>query len=43
MTDAALPQRASQLDTAYAVIFAVSFCHFLNDILQSLLAALTLC
>ncbi|HEV7251819.1 MAG TPA: MFS transporter [Mesorhizobium sp.] len=40
MTDAALPQRAPQLDTAYAVIFAVSFCHFLNDILQSLLAAL---
>jgi MFS transporter, FSR family, fosmidomycin resistance protein len=40
MTDAALPRPAPQLDTAYAVIFAVSFCHFLNDILQSLLAAL---
>jgi FSR family fosmidomycin resistance protein-like MFS transporter len=27
-------------DTAFAVIFAISFCHLLNDMMQSLLAAI---
>jgi len=41
MTDAALPQqRTSAETTVFAIIFAVSFCHLLNDLMQSLLAAI---
>ncbi|PZO82173.1 MAG: MFS transporter [Mesorhizobium amorphae] len=41
MTQATLsPARPLLAGTTYAVIFAVSFSHFLNDIMQSLLAAL---
>ena len=41
MTDTALPaQRTSAETTVFAIIFAVSFCHFLNDMMQSLLAAI---
>jgi FSR family fosmidomycin resistance protein-like MFS transporter len=41
MTDTALPaQRSSAENTVFAIIFAVSFCHFLNDMMQSLLAAI---
>ncbi len=41
MTDTAMPaQRASAETTVFAIIFAVSFCHFLNDMMQSLLAAI---
>ncbi|TXR49661.1 MFS transporter [Phyllobacterium endophyticum] len=41
MTDTALPaQRSSAENTVFAIIFAVSFCHFLNDLMQSLLAAI---
>lgn len=32
--------RAQAQNTAFAIIFAVSFCHMLNDIMQSLLAAI---
>jgi FSR family fosmidomycin resistance protein-like MFS transporter len=41
MTDASATARRMQADTtAYAVILAVSFCHLLNDVMQSLLAAI---
>ena len=46
MTDAALTTAAAPAGrspaerTVYAVILAVSVCHFLNDVMQSLLAAL---
>ncbi|PSH64803.1 MFS transporter [Phyllobacterium brassicacearum] len=41
MTDTAMPaQRGSAESTVFAIIFAVSFCHFLNDMMQSLLAAI---
>ncbi|MHB2264107.1 MFS transporter [Aliihoeflea sp. PC F10.4] len=41
MTDtAAQPARLPAETTTFAVIFAVSFCHMLNDVMQSLLAAL---
>ncbi len=41
MTDTALPPRARAADgTVFAVLLAVSFCHMINDIMQSLLAAL---
>ncbi len=41
MTDAAATAGRSQAQTTvYAIIFAVSFCHMLNDIMQSLLAAI---
>ncbi len=36
----ALPARAPAETTTFAIIFAISFCHMLNDIMQSLLAAL---
>lgn len=37
-TAAAIPVHKD--NTVYAIILAVSFCHFLNDVMQSLLAAL---
>jgi len=41
VTDTALPSRpAAASGTVFIVIFAVSFCHMVNDTLQSLLAAL---
>ncbi|MEK1886993.1 MAG: MFS transporter [Phyllobacterium sp.] len=41
MTDTTMPaQRTSADTTVFAIIFAVSFCHFLNDTMQSLLAAI---
>jgi len=41
LTDTALPPRARAADgTVFAVLLAVSFCHMINDIMQSLLAAL---
>lgn len=41
MTDTtAAPAPVSAEKTAYAVLIAVSFCHLLNDVMQSLLAAL---
>ncbi len=40
MSNAVLSRQPAALGTAYAVIIAVSFCHFLNDTMQSLLAAL---
>ena len=42
MTDATAPSRpaAGAEGTVFAILVAVSFCHFLNDIMQSLLAAL---
>ncbi|WP_353645373.1 MFS transporter [Mesorhizobium sp. WSM2239] len=41
MTDASATASRIQVDTtAYAVILAVSFCHLLNDVMQSLLAAI---
>lgn len=41
MTDTtAASVRRHKDNTVYAVILAVSFCHFLNDLMQSLLAAL---
>ena len=41
MTDASATAGRIQADnTAYAVILAVSFCHLLNDVMQSLLAAI---
>ncbi|MEP4420745.1 MAG: MFS transporter, partial [Nitratireductor sp.] len=36
----ASPARLAPERTVYAVILAVSFCHLLNDVMQSLLAAL---
>jgi len=40
MTNASATAGRMQADTAYAVILAVSFCHLLNDVMQSLLAAI---
>lgn len=41
MTDTAMPaQRTTAETTVFAIIFAVSFCHLLNDMMQSLLAAI---
>ncbi len=41
LTDTALPaQRASATGTAFTVILAVSLCHGINDIMQSLLSAI---
>jgi FSR family fosmidomycin resistance protein-like MFS transporter len=41
LTDTALPPRTRAADgTVFAVLLAVSFCHMINDIMQSLLAAL---
>jgi FSR family fosmidomycin resistance protein-like MFS transporter len=42
MTDAASTagRGSAQTTTVYAIILAVSFCHLLNDIMQSLLAAI---
>ena len=40
MTDTAARAPAIAERTAFAVILAVSFCHFINDIMQSLLSAL---
>ncbi|MEI4483802.1 MULTISPECIES: MFS transporter [unclassified Phyllobacterium] len=41
MTDTAMPaQRSAAETTVFAIIFAVSFCHLLNDMMQSLLAAI---
>ncbi|HVY50372.1 MAG TPA: MFS transporter [Devosia sp.] len=39
MTIASQPARATQ-GTAFAIIFAVAFCHGINDIMQSLLTAI---
>ena len=39
MTDTAVRSPAAE-GTVFAVILAVSFCHFINDVVQSLLAAL---
>ncbi len=39
-TVSASPLRPSAETTTFAVIFAISFCHLLNDVMQSLLAAL---
>jgi len=35
-----MPQRTAASTTTYSIIFAVSICHMLNDVMQSLLAAL---
>ena len=41
MTDIAAPRAATATEgTAYSVIFAVAFCHMLNDMMQSLLPAI---
>jgi FSR family fosmidomycin resistance protein-like MFS transporter len=41
LTDTALPPRSRAADgTVFAVLLAVSFCHLINDVMQSLLAAL---
>ncbi|MGN8019735.1 MFS transporter [Phyllobacterium sp. 22229] len=41
MTDTSLPaQRSSAEMTAFGIIFAVSFCHLLNDMMQSMLSAI---
>ena len=41
MTDTTATAGRVQTDsTVFTIILAVSFCHFLNDIMQSLLAAL---
>ena len=41
MTDTSIETRPSRADgTVFAIILAVSFCHFINDVMQSLLAAL---
>jgi MFS transporter, FSR family, fosmidomycin resistance protein len=41
MTDTAMPaQRSTAETTVFAIIFAVSFCHLLNDMMQSLVAAI---
>src|SRR6202012_2695664 len=38
MTDAAVRKIAH--DTSFAVLFAISFCHLLNDMMQALLPAI---
>ena len=40
MTDTAAPARPQVENTVFLVIFATSLCHMLNDVMQSLLAAL---
>ena len=40
MTDLTADRPTSAQNTAFAVILAVSFCHMVNDIMQSLLAAI---
>ena len=41
MTDTSIQARPTSTEgTVFAVILAVSFCHFINDVMQSLLAAL---
>ncbi len=40
MTTTALPSAPSAPKTAFAVIFAVAFCHLINDVMQYLLAAI---
>ena len=40
MTDTTVRSPAVADGTVFAVILAVSFCHFINDIMQSLLSAL---
>jgi FSR family fosmidomycin resistance protein-like MFS transporter len=40
VTDAALPPRPLVQTTTYSIILAVSLCHLLNDVMQSLLAAI---
>jgi FSR family fosmidomycin resistance protein-like MFS transporter len=40
MTDIAAPRASTAEGTAYSVIFAVAFCHMLNDMMQSLLPAI---
>src|ERR1043165_3129968 len=36
----ALPEKNSGGQTAFAILLAISFCHLLNDMMQSLLPAL---
>ena len=41
LTDTTIPARPASADgTVFAIILAVSFCHFINDVMQSLLSAL---
>lgn len=40
MSVTSLPSGGQTARTSYAVILAISFCHFLNDVMQSLLAAI---
>jgi FSR family fosmidomycin resistance protein-like MFS transporter len=41
LTDATIPSRPATANaTVFAIILAVSFCHFINDVMQSLLSAL---
>ena len=41
MTDTTVPARPARVEgTVLAIILAVSFCHMINDIMQSLLAAI---
>ena len=41
LTDTSIPARpSSAAETVFAVILAVSLCHFINDVMQSLLAAI---
>ncbi|MBI1244045.1 MAG: MFS transporter [Alphaproteobacteria bacterium] len=43
MTDAAAPlqtERSAATDSAFAVIFSLSFCHMLNDMMQSMVPAI---
>ncbi|MCB1342402.1 MAG: MFS transporter [Pseudooceanicola sp.] len=39
MTDAALPQHRAET-TTYAILLSISLCHLLNDVMQSMLAAI---
>jgi FSR family fosmidomycin resistance protein-like MFS transporter len=40
MTDTAIPARTAARNTAFVVLFAISFCHLLNDMMQALLSAI---
>ena len=41
MTDTAIPARSSSADgTVFAILLAVSFSHFVNDVMQSLLSSI---
>ena len=40
MNEAALSKRAAAADTTMAILMAISFCHLLNDMMQSLLPAM---